>query len=50
MNAVTPGIPEDYNHLDDETFRMMVRTWVEANYPPEIRNPTKRLHFPESKV
>ncbi len=49
MNAITPGIPEDYNHLDDDSFRMMVRGWVEANYPPEIRNPTKRLHFSENK-
>ena len=50
MNAITPGTPEDYNHLDDDSFRMMVRGWVEANYPPEIRNPTKRLHFSENKV
>jgi alkylation response protein AidB-like acyl-CoA dehydrogenase len=49
MNAVTPADPEDYNSLDDEAFRMLVRGWVEANYPPEIRNPTKRLHFSENK-
>jgi alkylation response protein AidB-like acyl-CoA dehydrogenase len=39
----------DLNTLDDEAFRRLVRGWVEANYPPEIRNPPKRLHWDESK-
>lgn len=50
MNAVTPAEPEDYNSLDDDGFRMLVRNWIRANYPPELRNPTKRLHFSENKV
>jgi alkylation response protein AidB-like acyl-CoA dehydrogenase len=39
----------DLNDLDDHGFRMRVRGWIEANYPPEIRNPPKRLHFPQTK-
>jgi alkylation response protein AidB-like acyl-CoA dehydrogenase len=35
--------------LDDHGFRMTVRKWIEENYPPEIRNPPRRLHFPETK-
>jgi alkylation response protein AidB-like acyl-CoA dehydrogenase len=35
--------------LDDQGFRMTVRRWIEANYPPELRNPPRRLHFPETK-
>ena len=27
-----------------------VRQWIEANYPPEIRNPPKRLHHSDTKV
>ena len=44
------GQAEDYNALDDPDFRTMVRQWTEANYPPEIRNPTKRLHWSENKI
>lgn len=33
------------NALDDAAFRAEVRAWVEANYPPELRNPPKRLHL-----
>ena len=47
---MTATEPEDLNTLDDETFRLIVRGWVEQNYPPEIRNPLKRLHWHESKV
>ena len=35
--------------LSDEAFRLVVRAWVVANYPPEIRNPLKRLHWNECK-
>jgi hypothetical protein len=49
MNVATPAEPEDLNALDDESFRMLVRRWVEANYPPELRNPPKRLHWAEAK-
>ncbi len=44
------GEPEDYNLLTDSDFRGMVRSWVEASYPPDIRNPPKRLHWSENKV
>jgi alkylation response protein AidB-like acyl-CoA dehydrogenase len=35
--------------LSDEEFRLVVRAWVAAHYPPEIRNPLKRLHWNECK-
>lgn len=38
---------QDLNLLPDEEFRRIVRDWVVANYPPEIRNPSKRLHWNE---
>ncbi len=40
----------DYNSMDDDAFRHMVRSWVEANYPEELRNPPKRLHWRDNKV
>jgi alkylation response protein AidB-like acyl-CoA dehydrogenase len=36
--------------LTDEAFRQHVREWIEANYPPELRNPPKRLRWEENKV
>jgi alkylation response protein AidB-like acyl-CoA dehydrogenase len=36
---------QDLNVLDDEEFRAEVRAWIEANYPPDLRNPPKRLHL-----
>ncbi|MGC8524613.1 MAG: acyl-CoA dehydrogenase family protein [Acidibrevibacterium sp.] len=45
-----PSPAEDLNALDDEAFRHVVRRWVAENYPPEIRNPPKRLHWRENKV
>ncbi len=45
-----PSPAEDLNALDDEAFRQVVRRWVVENYPPEIRNPPKRLHWRENKV
>ena len=33
------------NELDDEDFRAETRAWIEANYPPDLRNPPKRLHL-----
>lgn len=49
MPASTAREPEDLNRLDDHTFRTTFRIWIEANYPPEIRNPPRRLHWPEVK-
>ena len=42
--------PEALEALDDETFRQVVRAWVEANYPADIRNPPKRLHWRDNKA
>src|SRR5271166_5986103 len=41
---------DDLNDLSDDDFRMHVRQWIEANYPPEIRDPPKRLHHGDTKV
>lgn len=50
MNAVTIPGPQDLNALDDEAFRAVVRRFLAENYPPELRNPPKRLHWAENKV
>lgn len=50
MNAVTIPPPQDLNALDDESFRAVVRRFLAENYPPELRNPPKRLHWAENKV
>jgi alkylation response protein AidB-like acyl-CoA dehydrogenase len=41
---------ENLDSLPDEEFRLVVRRWIEQNYPPELRNPPKRLHWAENKV
>jgi len=40
----------DYNAMDDDAFRLMVRSWVVAHYPEDLRNPPKRLHWRDNKV
>jgi alkylation response protein AidB-like acyl-CoA dehydrogenase len=50
MNVVAATEPDDLLALDDESFRLVVRRWVEANYPPELRNPPKRLHWRDNKA
>ena len=50
MKAITVGVPEDFAGMDDDRFRVLVRGWIEANYPPELRNPPSRLHFSENKI
>jgi alkylation response protein AidB-like acyl-CoA dehydrogenase len=50
MNVATQPEPEDLNALDDDSFRLVVRRWIAANYPPELRNPAKRLHWAENRV
>jgi alkylation response protein AidB-like acyl-CoA dehydrogenase len=49
MVAITPNEPQDLNLLDDETFRTHIRRWIESNYPAELRNPPKRLHWHDNK-
>lgn len=44
-----PAPHEDLSHLSDETFRQVVRDWIAANYPDEIRHPPKRLHWHENR-
>ncbi len=36
---------KDLNNLDNDAFRIEAREWIEANYPPHLRNPPKRLHL-----
>jgi alkylation response protein AidB-like acyl-CoA dehydrogenase len=40
----------DLDALDDDGFRLHVRQWIADNYPPELRNPAKRLHWRDNKV
>lgn len=40
----------DYNAMPDDEFRQMVRDWIEANYPPDLRYPIERLHRRDTKV
>jgi alkylation response protein AidB-like acyl-CoA dehydrogenase len=35
--------------IDDAAFRAHVRAWVEANTPPDIRFPPRRLHWRENR-
>ncbi len=44
----TPVTDKDMNTLDNAAFRTEIRTWIEANYPPELRNPPLRLHLKEN--
>jgi alkylation response protein AidB-like acyl-CoA dehydrogenase len=44
-----PAPNEDLDHLSDADFRMTVRAWIEANYPEDIRNPPKRLHWHQNR-
>jgi alkylation response protein AidB-like acyl-CoA dehydrogenase len=41
--------PEALDGLDDAAFRQRVRRWIEANYPPAMRFPRRRLHWHENK-
>jgi len=41
---------QDLNLLEDEAVRLHVRSWIEAEYPADLRNPPKRLHWEENKV
>jgi len=39
----------DWNAFDNDTFRAIVRQWLETNYPPTLRNPSSRLHWNECR-
>jgi alkylation response protein AidB-like acyl-CoA dehydrogenase len=49
MNGMASAGNGDFNALEDEAFRQLVRRWVEANYPLELRNPRRRLHWRENR-
>ena len=40
----------DLDALSDDDFRHTVRDWIEAEYPEDLRNPPKRLHWSENQV
>jgi len=40
----------DLDALSDDDFRRTVREWIEAEYPEDLRNPPKRLHWSENQV
>ncbi len=42
--------PDQLDVMDDEAFRLTLRHWIEANYPADLRNPPKRLHWRENRV
>jgi hypothetical protein len=39
----------DLNALSDDEFRAVVRRFVEEHYPPELRNPQRRLHWRDNR-
>ena len=39
----------DLNALGDAEFRALVRQFLRENYPPELRNPPRRLHWDQVK-
>ncbi len=39
----------DWAAMPEEDFRRAVRAFLQANYPPELRHPPRRLHWDESK-
>lgn len=47
--TIAPKEANDLNAMEDEAFRAHIRHWIEANYPAELRNPPKRLHWEENK-
>ncbi|MBV8915434.1 MAG: acyl-CoA dehydrogenase family protein, partial [Acetobacteraceae bacterium] len=41
---------DHFDALDDDAFRLEIRGWVEANYPPDmIRHPSRRLFWRENR-
>ncbi len=39
----------EWDSIDDETFRMLVRRFFESEYPPELRYPSERLRWSDIK-
>ncbi len=40
---------QDLNLIDEAAFRATIRSWLRESYPPELRNPLKRLHWRDNK-
>ena len=40
---------QDLDALSDDAFRARLRLWLDANYPPELRNPPHRLHLAQAR-
>lgn len=49
MTDTIPGPGEDMEALPDEVFRQRVRAWIQANCPPHLRPPPRRLHWRETR-
>jgi alkylation response protein AidB-like acyl-CoA dehydrogenase len=49
MNAITRIDLPDFNAMPEAEFRATVRRFLDENYPQDIRNPPKRLHWHENK-
>lgn len=50
MTGSFPPPADELDRLDDAAFRLVVRRFLAENYPPDLRNPPKRLHWRENKV
>jgi hypothetical protein len=40
---------QELDRLSDDEFRATVRAFIAANYPPELRNAPRRLHYEDTK-
>jgi hypothetical protein len=49
VNVISIPAPAELDSLDDDSFRLVVRRFLEQHYPPELRNPPKRLHWHENR-
>ncbi len=48
MNSATAAETDDLDALDDDSFRLVLRRWLAANSPAELRTPPHRLDWNES--
>ncbi|CAA9280217.1 MAG: Acyl-CoA dehydrogenase, long-chain specific [uncultured Craurococcus sp.] len=49
MDAIRIPAPAELDALEDEHFRQVVRAFLHENYPDDLRNPPKRLHWDENR-
>ncbi|HEV7264765.1 MAG TPA: acyl-CoA dehydrogenase family protein [Falsiroseomonas sp.] len=49
MAALAAQTLDQLDRLDDTAFRAHARAWIEANTPPELRFPRRRLHWHENR-